>query len=327
MPYQQFDRSKLKLKPLSERQNDLTLDVLIRPDDPFERLENADLNTIAGRIIAAHKQGAPVVILMGAHVIRRGNAPLLIDLMRRGLINHIAMNGAVAIHDYEFALIGQTTESVAKYISTGQFGLWKETGGINDVMVEAADEGIGLGEALGRAIAAGEFPHKDISVLAQAYRLGVPATIHISIGQDIIHEHPNLDGAALGACSYTDFLVFTETITHLEGGVLLNIGTAVMGPEVYLKALSMARNVARQENRKIAHFTTAVFDLLDLGGDTHIEAERGTPHYYFRPYKTILVRTVQDGGESFYVRGDHRQTVPTLYHLLLEHIDALRSEA
>lgn len=326
MPYPKFDRSKLKLEPLSDRQNDLTLDVLIHPDDPFERLENADLDAIASRIVAARERGAPIVVLMGAHVIRRGGAPLLIDLMRRGLINHIAMNGAVAIHDYEFALIGQTTESVAKYISVGQFGLWRETGGINDVMVVAANEGIGLGEALGRTIASGEFLHKDISVLAQAYRIGVPATVHISIGQDIIHEHPNLDGAALGACSYTDFLVFTETIASLEGGVLLNIGTAVMGPEVYLKALSMARNVARREGRSIAHFTTAVFDLLDLGEDTHTEAARGTPHYYFRPYKTILVRTVQDGGESFYIRGDHRQTVPTLYHLILEHIDARRSK-
>lgn len=327
MPYPKFDRSKLLLKPLSKRQNDLTLEVLIQPDGPYERLDSRELEIIAGRIATAHQRGAPVVVVMGAHVIRRGNAPLLIDLMRRGLINHIAMNGAVAIHDYEFALIGETTESVAKYIAVGQFGLWNETGGINDVMVEATREEIGLGEALGRTIAEGAFPHKNISVLAQAYRLGIPVTIHISIGQDIIHEHPNLDGAALGACSYTDFLVFTETLTHLEGGVLLNIGTAVMGPEVYLKALSMARNVARQKGQVIAHFTTAVFDLLDLGEDTHTEAPRGTPRYYYRPYKTILVRTVQDGGESFYIQGDHRQTVPTLYHLVLEHVEALRSKA
>ncbi|HZW04651.1 MAG TPA: hypothetical protein VFF68_12035, partial [Anaerolineaceae bacterium] len=215
-------------------------------------------------------------------------------------------------------LIGETTESVARYISEGQFGLWQETGRINDVMKVAQCEGIGLGEALGRTIAEGDFPYKDTSLLAAGYRLRVPITIHICIGQDIIHEHPNVDGAALGASSYTDFLVFAETIRHLEGGVLLNIGTAVMGPEVYLKALSMARNVARQEGQTITHFTTAVFDLQDLGPDFRTEAPRGTAAYYYRPYKTILVRTVQDGGESYYIRGDHSVTVPNLYHRIRE---------
>jgi hypothetical protein len=166
----------------------------------------------------------------------------------------------------------------------------------------------------------GNFPHREISILAKAYELGVPVTVHASVGQDIIHEHPNLDGAALGASSYTDFLIFAETIRHLEGGVLLSIGSAVMGPEVYLKALSMARNVARQEGKTIAHFTTAVFDLIDLGPDFHTEAPKGTAAYYYRPYKTILVRTVQDGGESFYIQGDHCVTVPNLYHRIIEQI-------
>ncbi|MGZ7066659.1 MAG: hypothetical protein ACXVI6_09915, partial [Candidatus Aminicenantales bacterium] len=143
--------------------------------------------------------------------------------------------------------------------------------------------------------------------------------VHVAIGQDIVHEHPNFDGAATGATSDMDFLVLTQSVCGLEGGVFLNIGTAVMGPEVYLKALTMARNVACQEGREIRHFTTAVFDLLPLDGvDLRREAPKSDPSYYFRPYKTVLVRTVADGGESFYVRGDHASTVPTLYHMILE---------
>jgi hypothetical protein len=151
-------------------------------------------------------------------------------------------------------------------------------------------------------------------VLAAAYRLGVPVTVHIGIGYDIIHEHPSADGAVLGKASYTDFLIFAEHVRGLEGGVVLNFGSAVMGPEVYLKALAMARNVAHQESRRIAAFTTAVFDLIPLGDDYHTQAPKTDPRYYYRPWKTILVRTVADGGESFYVPGDHRQTLPALRH-------------
>jgi hypothetical protein len=148
-------------------------------------------------------------------------------------------------------------------------------------------------------------------------RRGVPVTVHVGIGSDIIHEHPNCDGAALGAASYTDFLIYCQTATRLEGGVFLNIGSAVTGPEVYLKALAMARNVAHQRGQSIRHFTTAVFDLAELGDQIHTEAAKSDPRYYFRPYKTVLVRTVADGGVSCYVRGDHAQTVPALYDLIL----------
>jgi hypothetical protein len=247
-----------------------------------------------------------------------GLSRFVIDLMERGLLTHIAMNGAGPIHDYELARIGATTESVARYIQAGQFGLWRETGEINDILRQAAADGIGLGESVGRAIETGDadrFPHRDISILAAGYRLGVPVTAHIGLGYDIIHEHPNADGAVLGATSYHDFLVFAQTITRLEGGVLLNFGTSVMGPEVYLKALAMARNVAHQEGREIRHFTTAVFDLLPLNRDIHQEAAKDDPAYYYRPYKTILVRTVADGGESFYIRGDHRATITHLHQL------------
>src|SRR5947199_222133 len=171
---------------------------------------------------------------------------------------------------------------------------------------------LGLGEALGAAVRAGDFPHKDASVLAAAHRLGVPVTVHVGVGYDILHEHPNCDGAALGQTSYHDFLTFAATVERLEGGVLLNFGSAVMGPEVYLKALAMARNVAHQEGRRIARFATGVFDLIPLEGDVRQTAPKTDPRYYYRPWKTILARTVADGGESYYVRGDHRATLPAL---------------
>jgi hypothetical protein len=201
---------------------------------------------------------------------------------------------------------------VARYIQTGEFGLWRETGRMNEV-ISAAPADVGLGEALGRAILDGDFPHKDVSVLAAGVRLGVPVTVHIGVGHDIIHEHPNCDGAALGRTSYRDFLIYTESVTRLASGVMLNFGSAVMGPEVYLKALSMARNVAHQEGRQIRQFTTAVFDLVPLDTDYHKQAPKTDPRYYYRPWKTILVRTVADGGESFYIQGDHRETLPALH--------------
>lgn len=319
MPFPKFDRSRLKLKPLSERQHDLSRKVLVYPESPYEKCGDPALSLLAERIRMARKQGRAVILMLGAHVIRRGMAPLLIDLMERGMVTHIGLNGAGAIHDYELALIGATSESVARYVRTGEFGLWNETGGINAAAAAACRDGIGLGEAIGRKIVEEKFPYAGTSVLAAGFALGVPVTVHVAIGQDIVHEHPNFDGAATGTATYADFLVFTQSVCGLQDGVLLNIGTAVMGPEVYLKALTMARNVARQEGRSIDRFTTAVFDLAAIDGkDLRREADKSDPAYYFRPYKTILVRTVADGGESFYVRDDHARTVPSLYHLLGE---------
>jgi hypothetical protein len=316
MPYPQFDRSRLRVLPLERRVHDMFCDEILPLDAEGDRFAHPDLEAIAGRIAQARERGAAVILLMGAHVIKMGLSRFVIDLMERGLVTLVGMNGAGPIHDYELALIGATTESVARYIAEGQFGLWKETGRINDIVARGLADGLGYGEALGREIAEGDYPHKEISVLAAGYRLRVPVTVHIGIGQDIIHEHPNCDGGALGAASYRDFLVFTEEVTKLDGGVMLNYGTAVMGPEVYLKALAMARNVAHQEGRRINRFTTAVFDLVDLGDDLSKEASKSDARYYYRPFKTILVRTVQDGGESFYIRGPHRGTLPALHRFL-----------
>lgn len=316
--YKLFDRSRLLIKPLSERRHDMQLDYVLGLDDPAPDFSHPQLPVVARRIVAAKRNGAARILMMGAHVIKMGMSRHIINLIDRGYISHIAMNGAGAIHDYELARIGATTESVARYIQTGEFGLWRETGDLNDVIKEAADLSLGLGENLGRHIDASDFPHKDVSIFAAAYRRSVPVTVHVGVGYDIIHELPNCDGAALGAASYRDFLIYTQAVESLEGGVMLDFGTSIMGPEVYLKALSMVRNAARQQGRFIKHFTTAVFDLVPIQGDIHHELPKTDPGYYFRPHKTILVRTVADGGESFYFCGDHRATVPALRHALLE---------
>ena len=318
MPYRRFDRSRLRIQPLAARQHDLDLSYVLALDAPLPAFGHSALPLLGQRLVEARQRDSSRVLLLGAHVLRAGVARHLIDLMERGLVGHIGLNGAGPIHAWELALIGATTESVARYIRTGEFGLWEETGRMNDVIRAAARDGLGLGEALGRAILDGVFPHKDVSVLAAAARLGVPVTVHVGIGHDILHEHPNCDGAALGETSYRDFLILAQTLTRLEGGILLNLGSAVMGPEVYLKALAMVRNVAHQEGRQIRRFTTAVFDLLPLEGDTRQEAPRTDPRYYYRPWKTILARTVADGGESYYVPGDHRITVPHLRQAALE---------
>lgn len=318
MPFPQFDRSRLIIKPLAERRHDLELSALLALDDQVPIFDHPAMPILGQRLVAAQERGAARIALMGAHVLRAGVSRHLIDMMERGLLSHLAMNGAGPIHDWELALIGATTESVARYIQTGEFGLWLETGRMNDAIRLGANAGLGLGEAIGRTILDGDFPHKDISILAAAVRLGVPVTVHVGVGYDIIHEHPNCDGAALGQTSYQDFLIFTESVTNLEGGVLLSLGSAVMGPEVYLKALAMARNVAHQEGRTIRRFTTGVFDLIEIDDDYRKQAPKSDPRYYYRPWKTILVRTVADGGESFYIQGDHRVTVPHLHRAAVD---------
>lgn len=316
--YQTFDRSRLRIRPLAERVHDLQLDYWLGLEEAAPEFSHPQLGELAARIVAARQRGAARILMMGAHLLRAGVNRHIIDLLERGWLDHLAMNGAGAIHDYELARIGATTESVARYIRTGEFGLWRETGELNDWISEAAREGLGLGENLGRRIQESDFPHRDLSLLAAAYRLSAPVTIHVGIGYDILHEHPNCDGGALGQASYRDFLIFARAVEGLEGGVMLSFGSAVMAPEVYLKALAMARNVAAQEGRAIRRFATAVFDLVPMGGDFRREPAKTDSGYYFRPRKTILVRTVADGGESYYFRGDHRATLPALRRAILE---------
>jgi hypothetical protein len=328
MSYTKIDRSKLKILPLSQREHKMTVENIYKLDSEIPPYENKNLEEVADRIVKAHKRGGQVVWMMGAHVIRRGNSRFIIDLMERGIITHIATNGAGAIHDFELALIGATLEDVERYIKDGKFGNWEETGRyINEAVKRGYHDKIGYGEAIGRMIQRGfealtpalsqrereiDFPHRDISVFAAAYRLGVPITVHRGIGYDITDQHPSADYAAIGYTSGQDFLIFANTISKLEGGVFLNLGSAVMGPEVYLKSLSMARNIATQRGEEIRYFTTANFDLIQFD-DFRDEGKPYEAHYYHRPKKTILVRTVKDGGESFHIQGDFDRTVPNLY--------------
>ncbi|MGI6403928.1 MAG: hypothetical protein ACOX0K_06935 [Oscillospiraceae bacterium] len=318
MAFETFDRSQLKLLPLSERIHDLDLRVMMSPDEKIQ-YTHPTIDLLARRIATAKEAGAAVMMMLGGHVIRAGVAPCLIRLMEKGYVTHFALNGAAAIHDFEFALIGKTCESVAKYISEGQFGLWTETGLYNDAVNQGVKEGLGFGEALGKYIEEHQFPYRQYSLLAAGFRHQVPVTIHVGVGCDVVHQHPNADGAAIGQASYRDFLIYTKSVEKLQHGVFLNFGSAVTGPEVYLKALSMARNVARQQGRTIANFTTAVFDLLPLEGeDIQAAPPKTDPRYYFRPWKTILARTMADGGESYYIQGTHRNTIPLLTHRLLD---------
>jgi hypothetical protein len=330
VPFAEFDRQELWLRPLRERVHDLSIETVLPSDGAgapeLDAEAQVTIEAIAEDVVAAQARGAAVIVFLGGHVIRAGVARVLNDLIRRGLVNHVAGNGAVAIHDFEFALVGATTESVARYISEGQFGLWEETGWINEAAVAARRDGIGWGEAIGRMILDGRgekggdrtaFPHAEVSVAAACAAGGVPFTIHPGVGYDIIHEHPNCDGAAMGEASYRDFLILARSIQRLEGGVVINAGSAVMGPEVYLKALAMARNVAKQRGERVSNFTVAVFDLVPLDADTRIEPAKSDPLYYFRPWKTMLVRTVADGGSSHYVCGDHRATFPALRRALI----------
>jgi len=315
-----FDRSRLEVRSLAERHHDMDLTALLPLGDAdtasCARVDQ--LAPVAGRILAARRAGAAVIMMMGAHVIRSGVQRFIIDLMEKGLVTGLAMNGAGVIHDFELSLIGATTESVARYIRDGRFGLWKETGRINDIInaAYAADPHRGLGSAVGQAIAEGVFPHHRISLLAAGFRLNLPVTVHVGIGYDIIHQLPNCDGAATGALSYNDFLIMADQIQRLEGGVLLCFGSAVMAPEVFLKALSMARNLARQRQRRISDFTTLVCDLYPLPEDIGQEAPKDSAAYYFRPWKTLLVRTVAEGGQGYYVCGRHDQTIPCLWQAL-----------
>lgn len=315
--YETFDRSRIELRPLAERGHDLRAEdclPLAAPEVPYAHPEFAEL---VERIAAARHRGRPVILFLGAHPIKLGLSRFLVDLLERRIITHLATNGAGLIHDFELAAFGGTSEDVARWILAGQFGLWRETSRLNELAISAAASGEGLGEAVGRTLEAEAAPHRHLSLAAAAWRAGVPMTVHASIGSDIVHAHPQCDGAAWGKASYTDFLIFARSVEDLEGGVLVNLGSAVAGPEVYLKALSMARNVARQRGGEIRRFTTAVFDLAPLP-ELWREGppSKDHPQYYYRPWKTILTRTVADGGTSYYFCGDHRQTVPTLWHEL-----------
>ena len=260
----------LRIRPLKERKNLVQKEdfAKVLPPVPgflqwFEALPeiygSKALKLVVARIVAARQQGREVGVSLGAHVLKVGLSPLLIDLMRRGLVTHVATNGASAIHDWETAYQGATSEDVAQNLPDGSFGFWRETmDGLNGATKRAGERGEGLGLAIGRTILEADLPYRHLSVFAEAARLGIPATVHVAFGCDITHMDPDLDGAALGKATQQDFWTFADTVGRLEHGVWCNIGSAVIMPEVFLKAVSIARN----RGQLGADFLTCNFDMI-----------------------------------------------------------------
>ncbi|MBP9822368.1 MAG: hypothetical protein KBC81_02930 [Candidatus Pacebacteria bacterium] len=326
--FKRFDRTKIKTRPLAKRKNKIFVKDIKLPKIETDRYYDPELDQLVKDILTAHRKGKQIILSMGAHPIKLGYSKIFIDLMESGLITHLATNGAVAIHDFELAYIGATSEDVEKNIKDGSFGLWDEPGNFMNQAAEwGASHNQGLGETIGQFINQDKpwpMPHKDISIFAAAHRLKIPATIHKQIGCDITDEYPNVNFSALGQTSGIDFDIHVNSISNLQNGVFVCVGSQIMAPEVYLKSLSMARNVATQKGKKINKFTTAVFDNHDLGNwrnDKNVvnyknEQTLKNERYYYRPMKSILVRTIKDGGKSFYIKGDFNDTLPIFHHRL-----------
>ena len=315
-----IDFSKIKTYPISQRKNLVTLKDMISPKASPPPFENPDLREVAERIVEARKNGRPVLWMMGAHVIKSGLSLIVIDLMKKGVITHVASNGAVTIHDFEIALIGETSEDVATSIEDGTFGMAEETGLLMNLAVQrGVRDGLGYGESLGRMIAEDDrFRFREYSVLYNAYKLGIPFTVHVALGTDIIHQHPKCNFAVLGEATGRDFRTYVDTVSRLEGGVFLNFGSAVIGPEVFLKALSIARNLGF----KVERFTTANFDLKPIT-DYRRPRSKDDPDYYYRPLKNIVIRPPSMGGKGFHITGDHVVTIPNLHHMILQRLKEL----
>lgn len=314
MPYPAVDLHRIRTVPLPERQNRVAADDFIFPDTPVELFDSPDFRELADRILTARRSGKPVIWMQGAHVIKCGLAPILIDLLKKGFIHHIASNGAATIHDFEIALLGHTSEDVADSLKDGTFGMAEETGYLmNHAIQNGAKRGMGIGESLGELIGTDErfAGYREVSVLYNAWLLGIPYTVHVAVGTDIIHQHPAVDFAAIGWSSGQDFKIFCNSVCDLEGGVFLNIGSSVIGPEVFLKAVSIARNLGNP----LKVFTTANFDLVDLG-DYRSPLGEDKVQYYYRPRKNVVNRPVMLGGKGFHICGNHMVTIPNLYKLL-----------
>ena len=317
MEYKELSFEKIQTYPASIRQNLVRIDTLAMPGEtPHETFDSPEFDELADRILEARANGRPVIWSQGAHVIKNSLSMYLIALMKGGIITHIAGNGACSIHDFELAYLGGTSENVPTAIEDGSFGMWEETGRwMNEALQEGAERGWGYGESLARYVDAHpeRFPHKDQCVFYQSYRCGVTATYHIALGTDIIHQHPIVDFAAIGKTSGVDFHRMCASVAELDGGVYMNVGSSVLGPEVILKALSISRNLGYPTY----HITTANFDLVDLGDYTK-KIGYDDPNYYYRPRKNIVNRPVSKGGVGWHFVADHKASIPSLYDKLRE---------
>ncbi|MCX8056029.1 MAG: hypothetical protein N3F03_00280 [Ignavibacteria bacterium] len=304
--YKKIDLSKVKTYSIQQRKSKVELSLLAKTFDPkkdsFSDYINSlpkflavnDLKEFAQLIVKARKKKKPIIFMIGAHVIKVGLSPILIDLMKNDFISAIAMNSAGAIHDSEIAFFGKTSEDVAAGITDGSFGMAEETGEfINSTLSKYEHSNIGYGEALAIEIKARKAKNKNLSLLYNAYELDKPITVHAAIGTDITHQHPNVNGSAIGRLSLNDFQILCEVVSRIgNGGVVANIGSNVILPEVFLKALTIARNLGY----KVFDFTTANFDFIQ----------------HYRPRVNVVQRPTQDGGKGFMFTGHHEIMIPLL---------------
>lgn len=308
--YREADLSGLTITSVADRPTKVTVADFAKPLDPGaakavldslpDQLAARALREVVARTVAAHRAGRPVVAMIGGHVIKVGVPPCLVRLIERGVITHLAMNGAAAIHDVEIARAGRTSEDVEANLHQGRFGMVDETGDfMNEAMRAGAARSDGLGECWGRAVEEEKAPHRDVCLLAAAWRKAVPATVHVAIGTDTIHHHPRCDGAALGETTLRDFRIFAGTLAEARGAVVLNFGSAVLMPEVFLKALSVARNLGAD----LTGLTTANFDQIQ----------------HYRPRLNVVERPTRgaEGGRGYSLTGHHEILVPLLSAAIL----------
>lgn len=334
-----FDLKRIKTYPLRERTNKVTLKDIVRPSDIEDMTFNVSteteksINTVAEVVVARRKANTPVIFFTGGHLIKNGLGLLLAELVRNEIITLVAGNGSTAIHDFELALIGETSEHVPHALSKGQFGMAYEFNYINTALIIGNRHGLGFGEALGKMVCEDsfrndilsevlneyspkEFLHPDISVIAACYKKSVPLTIHAGIGTDVIDQHYTFNGEAKGGCSARDFLIFVEEVTKLDmGGVIINVGSAVTGPEVLLKAVSMASNIGKSARNILC----VDFDIRS--GTPEEMNDESSQGYYFRDQKSVVTRIpMAFNGKGIYVQGDQKQTIPLLYKRIFEKI-------
>jgi len=314
MTYAPLDFSGVTTYPISSRKNKMTVqDDFASPvsrgmtvSDLLAAMPNQlgsqSLNRVIDAVVAAREKGKPVVMAMGGHVIKCGLQPVLRSLIEADIVTAVALNGAGSIHDFEIALIGATSEDVGAVLHAGTFGMAEETGAdINAALKQGVAQGLGYGESIGRMINERNLPFRSESLQALCVGRGIPVTVHVAIGTDITHQHPTADGAVLGAASYTDFRIFTSVVSELgDGGVYLNIGSAVLLPEVFLKALSIAQNLGHH----VDHFTTANFDMQQ----------------HYRPLTNVVKRPTSGKSRGYTVTGHHEIMLPLLAAGILDRI-------
>jgi len=309
-----MDFSKTKTRSAFGRQNQVYIKDLMSLNTNVDYEQAGGFNDLVNCVRNARKSDKPVIMFIGAHVIKCGLSFFVIDLVKRGWITHVAGNGAVSIHDFELAYLGATSEDVPAAIEDGSFGMWEETGAwMNEAIKRGKEQGYGYAVARYMEQNAEIFPHINVSILFAAYKQGIPATIHATIGTDIIHQHPSADFGAIGEASGIDFRKFCESVSGLDGGVFLNFGSAVTGPEVFLKALSISRNLGYA----MQNITTANFDLKPLG-DYRSNIGYNNPDYYYRPRKNIVNRPVQNNGRGWHFELDHKVSIPMLHIAITE---------